>query len=122
MNQLILSDVVQPGETVVLFALVPESRLDVELRPAGVWMDPPTAAAFEKPLRVDVLTVGETLDLCGALSASVRLVVRNRSSSPARFRAEVELMPDLPRMEQRLGNLVDDAWRKGRDEHKRLVG
>jgi hypothetical protein len=75
---------------------------------------PRARAAFDLQ-RIDVLTVGETLDEIGHLAMSVRLVVRNRSARPTRFRAEIELTPDLVRMERELGNLVDDAWRKGRN-------
>jgi hypothetical protein len=56
-----------------------------------------------------------TLDEIGHAAASVRLVVRNRSSQRARFRAKIDLLPDLGRMERALGNIVEDAWRRGRD-------
>jgi hypothetical protein len=62
-----------------------------------------------------VLTVGETLDETGHLAASVRLVVANHSGHAARFRAEIELAPDLPKMQRQIGNLFDDAWRASRD-------
>jgi hypothetical protein len=110
---LAVSEPIAPGETAVIFALVPGDA-DADLRPTAVWRDPPTAVAFDLQ-RVDVLTVGETLDEIGHLATSVRLVVRNISAHPARFRAEIELLPDLARMEHALGNLVDEAWRRGRD-------
>jgi hypothetical protein len=79
-------------------------------------MDPPTAAAFEAPLRIDVLTPGETVDLCGVISASVRLVVHNKHGADAvRFRAEIDLAQDLSRLEHDLGNIVEGTWRHGRD-------
>ena len=116
------SEPIRPGETATLFLLLPDSDPRVDLRPVAVWMDPPTAAAFEGPLRVDVLTPGETVDLCGVIAASVRLVVRNKNSAEAvRFRAEVQLAPDLSRMERDLGNLVDCTWREGRDHPERLA-
>jgi hypothetical protein len=87
---------------------------DADLKPTAVWRDPPTAVTFELQ-RIDVLTGAETLDEIGHLATSVRLVVRNRSSQRARFRAEIELSPNLARMERELGNLVDQTWRKGRD-------
>jgi hypothetical protein len=115
-NMLATSDPIAPGETATLFVLVPHSDPRLELKPVAVWMDPPTAAAFEGPLRVDVLTAGETVDLCGVIAASVRLVVRNKNGAEAaRFRAEIQLAPDLSRMERDLGDLVERAWRQGRD-------
>ena len=88
-----------------------------DLHPVALWRDPPTAAVFELR-RLDVLTVGETLDETGHFAASVRLVVFNRSTEARRFRAELELAPDLPKMQRRLGNLFDDVWRVGRDAAK----
>src|SRR5579872_4536387 len=115
-NMLATSDPIAPGETATLFVLVPHSDPRLELNPVALWMDPPTAAAFEGPLRVDVLTAGETVDLCGVIAASVRLVVRNKNGAEAvRFRAEIQLAPDLSRMERDLGDLVERAWRQGRD-------
>ena len=111
---LAVSEPIAPGEVAVIFALIPGADASVDLRPAAVWRDPPTAAAFDLQ-RIDVLTVGETLDEIGHVSSSVRLVVRNRSAEPARFRAEIELLPDLQRMERTIGNLFDEAWRRGRD-------
>jgi hypothetical protein len=109
---LAVSDPVAPGEIVVIFALVPGGTA-VDLRPTAIWRDPPTTVAFELQ-RVDVLMPGETLDEIGHAAASVRLVVRNRSSQRARFRAEIDLLPDLGPMERALG-IVEDAWRRGRD-------
>jgi hypothetical protein len=110
------SEPIRPGETATLFVLIPKSDPRVDLKPVGVWMDPPTAAAFEGPLRVDVLTAGETVDECGVLAASVRLVVQNRRSAEAAvFRAEIQLAPDLSSMEHELGNIVESIWRRGRD-------
>jgi hypothetical protein len=100
-----------------LFALVPVVT-DVDLLPTAVWRDPPTAAAFDLQ-RIDVLTAGETLDEIGHVATSVRLVVRNRSTQPARFRAEIALSPDLGRMERAIGNIVEEAWRRGRDARSR---
>jgi hypothetical protein len=114
---LAVSDPVAPGEIVVIFALVPGDAA-VDLRPTAIWCDPPTAAAFDLQ-RIDVLTAGETLDEIGQVAMSVRLVVRNRSERPARFRAEIDLLPDLARMERALGNIVEDTWRRGRDMSRR---
>jgi hypothetical protein len=111
---LAVSEPIAPGEVAVIFALVPSADASLDLRPIAVWRDPPTAAAFDLQ-RIDVLTIGETLDEIGHLASSVRLVVRNRSAEAARFRAEIELVPDLQRMERQIGNLFDDTWRRGRD-------
>jgi hypothetical protein len=82
--------------------------------------NPPTAAAFEGPLRIDLLTAGETVDLCGVIAASVSLVVQNKNSvETTRFRAEIRLAPDLSRMDCDLGNLVELAWKQGRDDPER---
>jgi hypothetical protein len=117
---LAVSDPIAPGETATLFVLFPHSDLRLELKPVAVWMDPPTAAAFEGPLRIDVLTAGETVDLCGVITASARLVVQNKNGAEAvRFRAEIQLAPDLSRMEHDLGNLVERTWRQGRDDPDR---
>ena len=114
------SDPIAPGETVTLFVLVPRSDPRVELKPVAVWMDPPTAAAFEGPLRVDVLTPGETVDLCGVIAASIRMVVQNKNGAASvRFRAEIQLAPDISRMAHDLGNLVEQAWREARDDPER---
>jgi hypothetical protein len=119
---LAISDPIAPGETATLFVLVPDSDPRIELKPVGVWMDPPTAAAFEGPLRVDVLTAGETADVCGVIATSVRLVVTNKNATQAiRFRAEIELAPDLSRIEQDLGMLVDRTWRDSRDHPGRSL-
>ena len=115
---LAISDPIAPGETATLFVLVP----NVDLKPVAVWMDPPTAATFEGPLRADVLTPGETVDLCGVISASVRLVVQNRNGGETvRFRAEIQFAPDLSRIEYDLRNLVESTWRQGRDHPERLL-
>lgn len=114
---LAVSDLIAPGAVAVIFALVPVVT-DVDLRPTVVWRDPPTAAAFDLQ-RIDVLTAGETLDEIGHVAMSVRLVVRNRSAQPARFRAEISLSPDLGRMERALGNIVEETWRRGRDARSR---
>jgi hypothetical protein len=111
---LAVSEPIAPGELAVIFALLPSNSLGADLKPTAVWRDPPTAAAFDLH-RIDVLTAGETLDETGHLTGSVRLVVRNRSSQVAIFRAEIELGPDLMRLERDLGNIVDDAWRRVRD-------
>jgi hypothetical protein len=110
------SEPIRPGELATLFVLIPpHSDPRHELKPVGVWMDPPTAAAFDRPIRVDVLTAGETVDLCGALAPCVRLVVQNRSAETAVFRAEIELAPDLSSIEHDLGNMIEATWRQGRD-------
>lgn len=110
---LAVSEPIAPGEVAVIFALVPvETHAD--LKPTAVWRDPPTAAAFELQ-RIDVLTAGETLDEIGYVATSVRLVVRNCSAQAARFRAEIELLPDLASMARAIGNIVEEAWRRGRD-------
>jgi hypothetical protein len=111
---LAVSEPVAPGAVAVIFALLPSADVGVNLKPVSVWRDPPTAAAFDVR-RIDVLTVGETLDEIGHLAGSVRLVVYNRSPHIARFRAQIDLEPDLSRMEHELGNIVDAAWRAGRD-------
>jgi hypothetical protein len=111
---LAVSEPVAPGEVAIIFALLPDGGAGADLKPVGVWRDPPTAAAFDLR-RIDVLTVGETLDEIGHLAGSVRLVVYNRSPQIARFRAQIDLEPDLSRMEHQLGNIVDAAWRAGRD-------
>ena len=108
---LAVSELVAPGEDAILFVLLPDATSNLELKPVAIWMNPPTAAAFDKPRRIDVLTIGETLDETGELAASVRLVVHNFSARPARFVAEIELGPDLPKMERELGTIVDNAWR-----------
>ncbi len=114
------SDPVAPGETAVLFVLLPaDPRFD--LKPSAVWMDPPTAAAFAAPLRIDVLTAGETVDVCGVLAPSLRLVVQNRSAEAVPFRAEIQLGPDLSRMEHHLGNIIESTWRDGRDHPERAL-
>ena len=114
---LAVSEPIAPGEIAVIFALVP-SDAHLALNPTAIWRDPQTAAAFDLQ-RIDVLTAGETLDEIGLVATSVRLVVRNRSPEPARFRAEIELSPDLERMGRALGNVVEDAWRRGRDRGPR---
>jgi hypothetical protein len=83
---LAVSEPIAPGEVAVIFALVPSADASLDHRPIAVWRDPPTAAAFDLQ-RIDVLTIGETLDETGHLASSVRLVVRNRSAEPAQFRA-----------------------------------
>jgi hypothetical protein len=110
---LAVSEPIAPGEVAVIFALV-AGDANADLRPTAIWRDPPTAAALELQ-RIDVLTAGETLDEVGHVATSVRLVVRNRSPQAARFRAEIECIPDLARMERAIGNLFDAAWRRGRD-------
>ena len=115
---LAVSDPVAPGARKVVIVLVPSSAADVDLRPVGVWMNPPTAAAFDQPERIDVLTMGETLDECGHCAASVRLVVHNRSSAPARFVAQIELAPDVAQVERRLVEIVQRDWRAAYDAAK----
>jgi hypothetical protein len=116
---LAVSELLAPGERATLVVLIPDAIADVELVPTGVFMNPPTAAAFGRPERIDVLTVGETLDLCGELAGSVRIVICNRSSKPARFVASVDLAPNIDALKRDVVQIVERDWRAAYDEAKR---
>lgn len=112
------SELVGPGERKAFFVLL-KTDPSLDLEPSRVDLDVATYAAFGMPERLDVLTAGETLEATGQTVPSLRLVIKNRhGSEPARFVANVVLLPNLSKMENHLGNIVDDAWRKGRDALK----
>lgn len=106
-----------PGQSGALIAV-----LRPGCRPVGLYMDPPTAAAFQIE-RIDELRASETMDLLQTETAdapALRIVLRNRGATPAAFRAQIDLMPDLSALELQLGNAVDAAWREARDRFGRL--
>lgn len=102
------------GETAVLWGLHAANLEPVE----QPFIDPPTAAAF-RILRIDTLSVGETLVETGHQAKSVRVQVENLSDAPATFRMEIKLGPNYAKMTHELGNVVENAWRRTFDDLRR---
>jgi hypothetical protein len=103
---------IPPGEVAQMICVVPRRR-----RLTGVFMDPPTAAAFTIE-RIEVLTPGEMHVLSGMLTPGALIAVRNGSIHPARFRAELECPPDVDQLERELEVIVDRDWRAAYDRAK----
>lgn len=107
---IIQSEDVRPGERAELLAPIPHGR-----RVARVMMDPPTAAAFVVEGEPRMVLAGEMLAWSGLNQPGVRVAVRNDSRATARFRAEVDLEPELDKMQRSIEHAFEDAWRRGGD-------
>jgi hypothetical protein len=84
----------------------------------GVYMDPPTAAAFAIE-RVDPLTAGELHVLTGILAPGLSITVRNDAQSARRFRAEIQVARDLDVLEDELAHVVERDWAATYDRARR---
>jgi hypothetical protein len=116
---LAVSDPVSPGARTVVVVLLPESADHGDLVPTGVFVSPQTAAAFgTRPERIDVMTPGETLCEVGHAAAAVRIVVTNRSASPMRYVAQIDLAPRLERLERSIARIVERDWQAAADAAK----
>ena len=105
------SQIIQPGQQCILLVPVREG-----MKPAHVWMDPPTGARFEVR-SVEILTrqamraeSGGRLDCAG-----VRLAACNTSAEAAPMRFEIELSPDTDAMERELARIVERDWASASD-------
>lgn len=88
------------------------SPYDVARLATGVEMDPPTAAAFaiERFERLEPFEVAE-LAPAYARCRAVLLRIRNTSSSPARFRANIALGPDVDPVNRSLAGVLE-RWKR----------
>jgi len=107
---IIESELMAPGDRAELLAPVPHGR-----RVTGVFMDPPTAAVFAVEGEPVVITAGEMLAYSGLNQPGVRVAIVHRGRDRARFRAEVDLAPDLDAVKESIGRAVEDAWKRGGD-------
>jgi hypothetical protein len=85
---------------------------------SGVYMDPPTAAAFTIE-RVEPVTPGEMHVLANVVAPGVCITVRNDGPTARRFRAEVDVTRDLDAMEDELARIVERDWADARDRARR---
>jgi hypothetical protein len=88
---------------------------------SGVYMDPPTAAAFTVE-RVELLTPRETHAIAEVLAHGVLIAVRNDHRRPRRFRAEITEVRDVGEMEDELGRVVERDWAAAYDRARRARG
>lgn len=106
----ILSEMMKPGDRADIYAPIPHGK-----RVAGLFMDPPTAAAFTIEGEPVQITAGEMLAYSGINQPAVRVAVVHRGRQPARFRAAIDLAPELDGIQRSIEHAVEDAWRRGGD-------
>lgn len=106
----ILSEIMKPGDRADIYAPIPHGK-----RVTGVFMDPPTAAAFTIEGEPVQITAGEMLAYSGIHQPAIRVAVVHRGAEPARFRAAIDLAPELDAMQRSVELAVEDAWRRGGD-------
>jgi hypothetical protein len=98
------SDEVLPGQI---------AQVICALRPGfvakGVYMDPPTAAAFTVE-RVDRLAPGEMHVLANMALPGVAITVRNDSNRARCFSADIDVTPDVAVMEGELAEVIERDW------------
>ncbi len=111
MHARIESPLLQPGQRWEALAHCPEG-----LRVYRLDRDPPSAARFELE-RVRALTAGEVLAYTNGRETrpGLYLRVKNKSGSVAAFRALALIEQDPDALEERLGILAEEAWRRGGD-------
>jgi hypothetical protein len=107
---LVESPLLQPNEVAELVGIVKAGTHVV-----GLDLDAPSYAQFELQ-RVEALTPEEVLARTGGRTCApgVYVRVRNKSSSPAVFRAQVTASIDTVALAREIGNAVDQAWRGAR--------
>jgi len=111
MHARIESPLLQPGQRWEALAHCPEG-----LRVYRLDRDPPSAACFELE-RVRSLTAGEVLAYTNGRETrpGLYLRIKNKSGSPAAFRAVALIEQDPEALETRVGVLAEKAWRRGGD-------
>jgi hypothetical protein len=107
------SEEVLPGQVAQVICAIAPGKVA-----RGVYMDPPTAAAFTIE-RVDQLTPGEMHVLANLLLPGVCITVRNDGDRARRFRADVDVATDLEAMEDELAHVVDRDWAAAYDRARR---
>jgi hypothetical protein len=113
---LCVSEEVLPGQVAQVICVLRRGTVA-----GGVYMDPPTAAAFTIE-RVDALTPGEMHVLTSIAAPGVAITVRNDAGSARRFQAEVVETRDLGDMAQELARIVERDWGVAYDGAKRVRG
>jgi hypothetical protein len=108
---IIQSNRIAPGARQCLIGLVRDRE-----KVAAVNMDPPSAAAFALE-RVDALTAGEVSAHTNGryLAPGCLVTIRNTSSAPAVFRAEVVGGPDVEQLVHEIEEKAEEAWTRGGD-------
>ena len=109
------TDSIGPNQDHVIFRLLPDHVIPSD---GAGYIDPPSAAAFAI-IRIDELTPGETEAEIGRRHRAVRIVVRNHSDEPAKFRMEIPVLPNPVKLGQELTKICDDAWRAAWDRIRR---
>jgi hypothetical protein len=111
MHARIESPLLQPGQRWEALAHCPEG-----LRVYGLDRDPPSAACFEIE-RAKALTAGEVLAYTNGreIRPGLYLRIKNKSGSPAVFRALALIDQDPEALEHHVGVLAEHAWRRGGD-------
>jgi hypothetical protein len=107
------SDDVLPGQVALVICALPARSMA-----RGVYMDPPTAAAFTIE-RVEPLTPGEMHILANRILPGLCITIRNDGDRARPFRAEIDVMMDLGAMEDELTRIVDRDWAAAYDRAQR---
>lgn len=107
---IIQSELVKPGERAEILAPIPNGK-----RVTGVFLDPPTAASFTLEGTPIVVTAGEMLAYSGMNRPGIRIAVRHTGITPAAFRAEIDLGPELDLIQKSIEKAFEEAWSRGGD-------